>query len=161
MIDPNTIKNNLIKMKKVILFFLICFSFFNHLNAQSQTPVSNLYKGTIDGKISITLYIQTEENPCTADLMFASMYRYDKSNKWIQIYPTQNKKAENEFVMVEHGFSGVLLVKKTGNTFSGLWISPDTKKQLKVDLKEASMTKKEIENYKKTMEKVSFDNNDC
>ena len=161
MIDPNTIKNNLIKMKKVILFFLICFSFFNHLNAQSQAPVSNLYKGTIDGKISITLYIQTEENPCTADLMFASMYRYDKSNKWIQIYPTQNKKAENEFVMVEHGFSGVLLVKKTGNTFSGLWISPDTKKQLKVDLKEASITKKEIENYKKTMEKVSFDNNDC
>lgn len=161
MIDPNTIKNNLIKMKKVILFFLICFSFFNHLNAQSQTPVSNLYKGTIDGKIPITLYIQTEENPCTADLMFASMYRYDKSNKWIQIYPTQNTKSENEFVMVEHGFSGVLLVKKTGNTFSGLWISPDTKKQLKVDLKEASMTKKEIENYKKTMEKVSFDNNDC
>ena len=29
------------------------------------------------------------------------------------------------------------------------------------DLKEASMTKKEIESYEKTMEKVSFDNNDC
>ncbi|MCD0470684.1 hypothetical protein [Flavobacterium sp. JAS] len=148
-------------MKKVILFFTICFSFLNHLNAQSQTPVSNLYKGTIDGKTPITVYIKTEESPCTAELMFTSMYRYNKSNKWIQIYPTQNKKVENEFVMVEHGFSGVLILKKTGNTFTGLWISPDTQKQLKVDLKEVSMTKKEIESFEKTMEKVNYENNDC
>ena|SRR6218665_949872 len=148
-------------MKKVILLFLICFSFFNHLNAQSQSRVSNLYKGTIDGKTPITVYIQTEENQCNADLMYAAMYRYNKSNNWIQIYPTQGKKKENEFVMVEHNFTGVLIVQKNGNTFSGLWISPDAKKQLKVEFKEAAMTKKEVENYEKTMERVSFENNDC
>jgi len=148
-------------MKKVILFFIICFSFINHSNAQSQAPVSNLYKGTVDGKTPITLYIKTEENPCTADLMFTSMYRYNKSNNWIQLDITQNRKKENEFVLVEHGFSGVLILKKTGNTFTGLWISPDTQKQLKVDLKEASMTKKELESFEKTMEKVNYENNDC
>ncbi|KRB56579.1 hypothetical protein [Flavobacterium sp. Root186] len=148
-------------MKKIILFCIICIFFLNHLSAQSQAPVSSLYKGTVDGKISITVYIKTEENPCTADLMYTSMYRYDKSKKWIQLDITQNKKKENEFVLVEHGFSGVLILKKTGNTFTGLWISSDAKKQLPVDLKEAVMTKKELENFEKTMEKVNYENNDC
>jgi len=148
-------------MKKVIFFIAICFSFLNQLSAQSQTSVSNLYKGTVDGKTLITVYIKTEENPCTADLMFTSMYRYNKSNNWIQLNITQGIKKENEFIMVEHGFSGVLILQKNGNTFTGLWISPDTKKQLKVDLKEAAMTKKEIENFEKTMEKVNYENNDC
>jgi hypothetical protein len=146
-------------MKKVIFFIAICFSFLNQLSA--QTPASNLYKGTVDGKTPITLYIQTSENQCNADLSYAAMYRYNKSKNWIQIYPTQNKKKENEFVMVEHNFSGVLILQKSGNTFTGLWISPDAKKQLKVDVKETPMTKKEIENYQQTMERVSFDNNDC
>lgn len=148
-------------MKKVILFFIICFSFLNHSNAQSQAPVSNLYKGTVDGKIPVTVYIKTEENQCTADLMFTAMYRYNKSNNWIQLNITQNKKKENEFVLVEHDFSGVLILKKTGNTYTGLWISSDAKKQLPVELKEASMTKKELENYEKIMEKVNYENNDC
>ena len=146
-------------MKKVIFFIAICFSFLNQLSA--QTTASNLYKGTVDGKTQITLYIQTSENQCNADLSYAAMYRYNKSKNWIQIYPTQNKKKENEFVMVEHNFSGVLILQKSGNTFTGLWISPDAKKQLKVEVKETPMTKKEIENYQQTMERVSFDNNDC
>lgn len=148
-------------MKKIILFFTIYFSLLNHLNAQSQAPIPNLYKGTVDGKTPITVYIKTEENPCTADLMYTSMYRYNKSNNWIQLDVTQNKKKENEFILVEHGFSGVLILKKTGNTFTGLWISPDAQKQLKVDLKEAVMTKKELENFAKTLEKVNYENNDC
>jgi len=146
-------------MKKFIFFIAICFSFLNQLSA--QTTASNLYKGTVDGKTPITLYIQTSENQCNADLSYAAMYRYNKSKNWIQIYPTQNKKKENEFVMVEHNFSGVLILQKSGNTFTGLWISPDAKKQLKVEVKETPMTKKEIENYQQTMERVSFDNNDC
>jgi len=52
-------------------------------------------------------------------------------------------------------------LKKIENTFSGLWISPDTKKQLKVELKEVSMTKKELTDFEKTMEKVNYENNDC
>ncbi|MRX67079.1 hypothetical protein SAMN06265349_1021013 [Flavobacterium resistens] len=147
-------------MKKIMLFFIICFSFLNTIQAQTA-PTSNLYKGTVDGKTPITVYIKTEENPCTADLMYTSMYRYNKSKNWIQLNITQNRKAENEFVLVEHGFSGLLILKKIENTFSGLWISPDTKKQLKVELKEAPMTKKELADFEKTMEKVNYENNDC
>ncbi|KAF2333422.1 hypothetical protein [Flavobacterium nitrogenifigens] len=148
-------------MKKVIFFVTICFSFLNQLSAQSQTSASNLYKGTVDGKTPITVYIKIEENPCTADLMYTSMYRQNKSKNWIQLNVTQNRKKENEFVLVEQGFSGVLILQKSGDSFTGLWISPDAKKQLKVDLKEASMTKKELENFEKTMEKVNYENNDC
>ena len=148
-------------MKKVIFFIAICFSFLNQLSAQSQTSASNLYKGTVDGKTPVTVYIKTEENPCTADLIYTSMYRQNKSKNWIQLNVTQNRKKENEFVLVEQGFSGVLILQKSGNSFTGLWISPDTKKQLKIDLKEASMTKKELENFEKTMEKVNYENNDC
>ncbi|MNE33989.1 hypothetical protein D3C87_948390 [compost metagenome] len=148
-------------MKKVIFFIAICFSFLNQLSAQSQTSASNLYKGTVDGKTPVTVYIKTEENPCTADLIYTSMYRQNKSKNWIQLNVTQNRKKENEFVLVEQGFSGVLILQKSGNSFTGLWISPDTKKQLKIDLKEASMTKKELENFEKTLEKVNYENNDC
>jgi hypothetical protein len=148
-------------MKKVIFFIAICFSFLNQLSAQSQTSASNLYKGTVDGKTPVTVYIKTEENPCTADLIYTSMYRQNKSKNWIQLNVTQNRKKENEFVLVEQGFSSVLILQKSGNSFTGLWISPDTKKQLKIDLKEASMTKKELENFEKTLEKVNYENNDC
>ncbi|MEO8237174.1 MAG: hypothetical protein ABI576_03630 [Flavobacterium sp.] len=146
-------------MKKSILSFLLCLLFFNLAAAQSVK--NNLYKGTVDGKTPVTFYIKTEENPCTADLMYTAIYRNDKSGSWIQLDITQNKKSENKFVFVEHGFTGVMVLKKESNTFSGLWISPDTKKQLKIDVKEVLMTKKEIENYEKKMEKINEENNDC
>ncbi|MNQ79884.1 hypothetical protein D3C85_948430 [compost metagenome] len=62
---------------------------------------------------------------------------------------------------MEHGFTGVMILKKDETTFSGLWISSDSKKQLKVELKEAKMTKKETESYEAKMEKVNYENNDC
>jgi hypothetical protein len=134
---------------------------FFTIDAIAQSAKSNLYKGTIDGKIAVTIYIKEEENPCTADIMYTSMYRYDKSGNWIQLDITQNKKNENQFVLVEYGFSGVMILKKESLNFNGIWISPDSKKQLKVNLKEVRMTKKEIESYEDKMEKVNYENNDC
>ncbi|WP_163410640.1 hypothetical protein [Flavobacterium ajazii] len=146
-------------MTKAFLSFIFSLFLFN--NFQAQTAKSFLYKGTIDGKITVTFYIKEEENPCTADLMYTSMYRYDKSGSWIQLDITQNKKNKNQFVLVEHGFSGVMILKKEGTNFNGIWISPDSKKQLKVTLKEVRMTKKETESYEDKMEKVNYENNDC
>lgn len=146
-------------MKKALLsllfFLFISYSFY------AQASKSNLYKGTIDGKIAVTFFIKTEENPCTADLMYTAMYRYDKSGSWIQLDITQNTKNENQFALVEHSFTGLMILKKDETTFSGLWISSDSKKQLKVELKEAKMTKKETESYEAKMEKVNYENNDC
>lgn len=146
-------------MKRSVLSLLLCIFLFSLTNAQSVK--TNLYKGTVDGKTPVTFYIKTEENPCNAELQYTAMYRYDKSGSWIQLNITQNTKSENKFVLVEHGFTGVMILKKESNTFSGLWISPDTKKQLKIDVKEALMTNKEIENYEKKMEKINHENNDC
>lgn len=146
-------------MKRSVLSLLLCIFFFSLANAQSVK--TNLYKGTVDGKTPVTFYIKTKENPCNAELQYTAMYRYDKSGSWIQLNITQNTKSENKFVLVEHGFTGVMILKKESNTFSGLWISPDTKKQLKIDVKEALMTNKEIENYEKKMEKINHENNDC
>jgi len=146
-------------MKKALLSLLFFLSIIIAANAQSSK--SNLYKGTIDGKIAVTFFIKTEENPCTADLMYTAMYRYDKSGSWIQLDITQNTKNENQFALVEHGFTGLMILKKDEATFSGLWISSDSKKQLKVELKEAKMSKKETESYEAKMEKVNYENNDC
>lgn len=146
-------------MKRSFLSLLLCIFFFSLAGAQSAK--TSLYKGTVDGKTPVTFYIKTEENPCNAELQYTAMYRYDKSGSWIQLNITQNTKSENKFVLVEHGFTGVMILKKESNTFSGLWISPDTKKQLKIDVKEVLMTKKEIENYEKKMEKLNYENNDC
>ncbi|MDR7212490.1 hypothetical protein [Flavobacterium piscis] len=153
-------KRYYLNMKKIITLLVLCCVFFS-INAKAQSTISTLYKGSIDGKIAVTFYIKTEENPCIGGLMYTSMYQYDKSETWIQLDITQNKKNENQFALVEHGFSGVMILKKEGINFNGLWISPDGKKQLKVDLKEVRMTKKEIENYENKMEKVNYENNDC
>lgn len=154
-------KNYLIlNMKKLILLCTFCCIFFS-VSTKAQSAKSILYKGTIDGKIAVTVYIKEEENPCTADIMYTSMCRYDKSGSWIQLDITQNLKNENQFVFVEHGFSGVMILKKEATNFNGIWISPDSKKQLKVTLKEVRMTKKETETYADKMEKVNYENNDC
>lgn len=144
-------------MKKLLLLLNIIFVFIS-VDSKAQSAKSTLYKGTIDGKISVTFYITEEESPCTGDLMYMAMYRYDKSGSWIQLDITPN---QNQFVLVEHGFSGVMVLKKSETNFNGLWISPDTKKQLKVELKQVRLTKKEIENYETKMDEVNYQNNDC
>jgi hypothetical protein len=146
-------------MKKAVLSLLFCL--FIIISAQGQASKSNLYKGIIDGKIGVTFFIKTEENPCTANLQYTAMYRYDKSGSWIQLDITQNTKNENQFVFVEYGFTGVMILKKEATNFTGLWISSDSKKQLKIELKEATMTKKETASFEAKLEKVNYENNDC
>ncbi|CAD0002009.1 MULTISPECIES: hypothetical protein [Flavobacterium] len=147
-------------MKKLLFLCSVLCMFFT-ITTSAQSAKSMLYKGTIHGKTAVTFYIKEEENPCIGGLMYTSMYRYDKSEKWIQLDITQNKKNKNQFVLVEHEFSGVMILKKEGTNFNGIWISPDSKKQLNVNLKEVRMTKKETESYEDKMEKVNYENNDC
>ena len=63
--------------------------------------------------------------------------------------------------MVEYRFTGVLILKKEGKNFSGLWVSPDGKRQLKTVFKEVPMTKIEKENYENKMEQLNYENYDC
>ena len=53
------------------------------------------------------------------------------------------------------------ILQKTKDGFNGIWISPDTKKQLKVELKKEILTEKEKQIYEEKFEKVNYENYDC
>ncbi|MFP3833299.1 hypothetical protein [Chryseobacterium sp. SIMBA_028] len=143
-------------MLKKILFILTITIFSISLNAQSNPT---LYKGTINGKMSITLFIHAIENGCGGDPYYDAMYRYDKVSNWLQLSVTEGVK--QQFAMVEEGFTGLMIVKKEGDMMNGTWISPDGKKQIPVELKKVTISKKEIESYQDRMEKLNYENHDC
>ncbi|MEG0929104.1 hypothetical protein [Chryseobacterium sp.] len=143
-------------MFKKILFILTITIFSISLNAQSNPT---LYKGTINGKMSITLFIQAIENGCGGDPYYDAMYRYDKVSNWLQLSVTEGVK--QQFAMVEEGFTGLMIVKKEGDMMNGTWISPDGKKQIPVELKKVTISKKEMENYQDRIEKLNYENHDC
>lgn len=140
-------------MKKAILLILVVLSF--KANAQNE---STLYKGFINGKLAVTMFIQSEENGC-GDPYFSAMYKYDKINEWIQL--SINKNNKEQYALVESNFTGLMILKKDGNTLKGIWISADGKQQFTVSFKEIPTTSKERDNYIKKMEEVNYQNHDC
>lgn len=143
-------------MFRQFLLFITLFSSFIAINSQTK---SFLYKGTVDNKMPITLYMQAEENGCGADPYYSAIYRYEKVSNWLQLDISTNDK--NQYAMVEYGFTGLMILKKEGNTLKGTWISPDGKRQLQVILKQENLTPKQIENYKNILDKVNYENHDC
>jgi hypothetical protein len=142
-------------IKQFLLFIALLSSF---IIIKSQTK-SFLYKGIVDSKMPITLYIQSEENGCGADPFFGAVYKYDKVSNWLQLDISKNDK--EQYAMVEYGFTGLMILKKDGNTLKGTWISPDGKRQLPVILKQENLTPKQTESYKNILEKVNYENHDC
>ena len=127
--------------------------------ALGQNTKSYLYKGTIDGKMPVTMYLESEDNGCTPQLVYKGMYKYDKLSNWLQLEITSNDKGQ--FIFTEYQFSGVLILQKTKEGFNGIWISPDTKRQLKVVLKKAALSTKDIQLYEDRYEKLNYSNYDC
>lgn len=144
---------------KAILSFIISFFIFN--NAQVQTVKSFLYKGTIDGETAVTFYMKAAENPHSDSLLYTSMYRLDKSDEWIPLDTTQNKKNKSEFLLVENGFTGVMILNQEQNMLKGLWISPDCKKQLKTELRKVNMSIDEIEFYEDRIDTIQHEKKYC
>ena len=107
----------------------------------------------------ITMYLKSEDNGCTTKLIYQGMYKYNNVSNWLQLDITQNDK--DQYIFVEYGFSGVLILQKTKDGFNGIWISPDAKKQLKVELRKEILNGKDKEVYEKKLEKVNYENNDC
>jgi len=77
----------------------------------------------------------------------------------LQLEITSNDKGQ--FIFTEYQFSGVLILQKTKEGFNGIWISPDTKRQLKVVLKKAALSTKDIQLYEDRYEKLNYSNYDC
>jgi len=141
-------------MKTLVTTILLLFVF--GLNAQDLG--SEVYKGKLGDKM-ITLFIQSQEHPCNSDILYSGMYKYDSSNKWIQLNISTNDK--DQFILVEYDFTGVLILGKSSSEFKGSWISPDAERQLKVKVEKEKISEGKMEFYLNKFEKVNYENNDC
>ena len=143
-------------MLRKFLLILAFTTYFTSLHAQNT---STLYKGTVNGKMQVTLFLQSVENGCGGDPYYNGMYRYEKVSNWLQLNVTEGIK--QQFAMVEEGFTGLMILKKEGDMMNGTWISPDNKKQIPVQLKKVTISKKEMQTYEDKMEKLNYENHDC
>ncbi|MGH1520385.1 hypothetical protein [Chryseobacterium sp. JK1] len=139
--------------------FLLILAFTTYFTSLQAQNTSTLYKGTVNGKMQVTLFLQSVENGCGGDPFYNGMYRYEKVSNWLQLNVTEGVK--QQFAMVEEGFTGLMILKKEGDVMNGTWISPDNKKQLPVQLKKVNISKKEMQTYEDKMEKLNYENHDC
>ena len=142
--------------KTIITTFLLLTTLFT---SNAQEIKTELYEGKMDGKTPITLYLQSYENGCTADPIYDGMYKYNGKIEWLQVNITTNN--NTQFVLVEYGFTGVLFLNKEGDKFEGTWISPDTKRQLKVTFRKVDISKENMKVLEDTFEEVNYINYDC
>lgn len=144
-------------MIKSIFTTLILLSTFLTVKAQEVQP--EVYEGKMNGEIPITLYLQSYENGCTTDIMYDGMYKYNGKSEWLQLKITTND--NSQFILVEYRFTGVMILKKGDNSFDGIWISPDSKRQLKVNLHKVENSEEKMNALRDKFEEVNYENNDC
>lgn len=144
---------------KIITTLILVFSslIFNAQRILAQEK----YVGIIDGKINISFYLKIEETGCP-NVIASGIYKYtdNKTENWILLDTTFSEKAQ-QYTFVEHYNTGLMLLKRNSDQLQGLWISPDGKKQLKVNLKKIKQTKAEIEKMEDELEKANYSANDC
>ena len=128
-------------MIKKTFVTIITFLVLTQLNAQSFKP--EVFEGLMNDKMPITLFLKSQQHDCTPDIMYSGMYKYNGISNWLQLDITTDKKMQ--FVLVEYGFTGVLVLTKTTDGFTGIWISPNSKRQLKVELKKVEFSPEKIE----------------
>ena len=143
---------------KIATFVLFLLSTY----AYSQKVISQeLYEGKIDDKIEISLYLKLAENGCpTIYSEGIYKYKFNKNKEWI-LFNITFSESQNQFTMVEHFNTGILLLKRENNQLIGLWISPDGKKQLKVELKKVKINPKLIETLENALDNENYQANDC
>lgn len=123
----------------------------------AQEVKTYLYKGSID-KFPVTLYLHKEVSGC-GPVFYKGMYKYDKLCKWLYLEISDDE--QSRLVMVEGGITGILSLKKSGDTLQGFWISPDGSRKLTVQLKETPTTNKMMESYDRKYEDLNYEMNDC
>ncbi len=146
-------------MNKLSLLFVVLF--LTNICTAQKIISQELYEGKIDNKIAISLYLKVAENGCP-NVYANAMYKYVgiKNANYILLH-TFLLETKNQFTMVEHFNTGILILKRTKTTLNGIWISPDANKQIKVELQKVSINASQIKDLEKSYEKVEFDADDC
>jgi len=142
-------------MKNCLL--ILCCLFLFHARVDAQ-----LFKGTIDGKIAITLFLHAEQHPCEAKMVYQGIYKYDKTqggNKWLLLNIDYNE--AKQYIMVEERFSGVMILRKDDKGFSGTWIHPNGVTQRKVVLTQQQLSQEANEQYQGQLDETNHLYHDC
>jgi len=116
------------------------------------------YQGTVADR-AVRLYLKQLPNDCGGSDTYVAMYQYGKGKNWIELLNQNDEKGN--FCFTEIRFTGVLILKKNTKGMQGIWISPDTKRQLKVTLSLQKISPKEIEELEKRLEVTHYENFDC
>ncbi len=141
----------------LILFITISSNFYAQKG--SSSPGYWLYKGTIGEKESITLYLKIMDNDCRGELDPIGMYKYDDRDQWVALSMTMTEK--QDFCMIECPYTGLMILKREGASFTGVWISPDRQKLVPVKLKQTSLSSSEKKQMEETLDQLFYELNDC
>ena len=142
---------------KISCFLVLFFSCVINANA-TQVTGSWLYKGTIDGKMPVTLYLNGSD-PCGGRMIYGAIYKYDKKSNWLQLDVQASE--SDDYCMTEQGFTGVLMLHRKGTELRGVWVSPDRKRTLNVVLTLQVLSPEVKKKMEDTREQVNYENNDC
>lgn len=147
-------------MKKIILTFIIIL-LSGKIIAQNEIISQEYYEGTINKNIQISFYLKIHEDGCPK-IHASAIYKYKKNKKdsWILLNSFFSK-GQQQFTFVELKNTGILLLNKKQNNLKGLWISPDGKTQLEVELKKINIDNKSIEKLENKLEEEFYYANDC
>jgi hypothetical protein len=145
-------------MKHTIRLFFFLFLLQSGYTFAQQTPTW-LYTGTIDNK-AITFYVTTKADPCGGNEHYMGIYRYGNSSKWI-LLTAETQYGKGNFCYTEHNFTGVMILQKSDSGMTGIWISPDGKRQLKVVLSVQKMVPDDSRKYETIYEDTVYEYDDC
>jgi hypothetical protein len=145
-------------MKLKIIAFLMLLSQTGF--AQDTVISQELYEGKLS-TMDISLYLKIQEDGCP-NIYATGMYKYkqNKTDNWLLlriIYAEER----NQFTMVEHFNTGVLILTRKDGKLKGLWVSPDGKKQFEVDLTKVKISKETIEKLEEKLDLEYYYANDC
>lgn len=139
------------------LLTLLCLLCSGRLYAEKVTG-SWLYKGMVDGKMPVTLYVHATD-PCGGHVVYDAIYRYDKQSRWLLLQTEVNDK--DDYCLTESDFTGVLILHRTGKELRGVWISPDRKRTLNVVLNQQLLSPEEKQKLDNAREQANYEQNDC
>ncbi|WP_341838082.1 hypothetical protein WJU16_09500 [Chitinophaga pollutisoli] len=147
---------------RIRMFALAALLFMTLTASAQEKPLLQLYTGEIDGKIPVTLFLEGVLDPCNGEYKYRGIYTYQKDlhrEKWLLLAVDYNDKGQ--YIMVETGVSGVLILQHTASGFSGTWISPDGKTLRKVSLRKQGVPAAKEEFYLDALEHTHYRYNDC
>lgn len=135
------------------IFSLLLLIIFVQISAQT----GKLYKGTINGNIKITLYLEGLDEGIYADQISGS-YKYDNKKNYILLNGYRNN--DGNISLTEFStpnFTGTFLGTLTENIIVGKWISADLKRTYTFNLTEIVPTKDQLNDFQKAIRDISND----